>query len=584
MRLIPARLWALAALSGILQILPFPIAGPVPLWRSAICWFALLPLLYALLERNSAARPLSVLQSAALGYISGVIWYLGNCYWIYQTMNLYGGLAKPTSAGILILFCLYLGLYHALFGALIGAFRRLHLSRNQILLLAPIAWVAVELARARITGLPWDLLGITQIDNPLLARLAPTTGAYGLSFVIALVNSIWLLRLTLPDRRYTRPALTLAGVLVCVLYVVAVHRLPPIPESPVTATATLVQENLEVGAANTGPQLSTRDLLDSFSYLSRHPAPTFLAGIPELPGTPQVVLLHKFNSSEGPAQTQTQTWTPRTDLIVWPESPAPFQDNDPQFRAAISSLARASSASVIVGNIGIDRTNSNDTGDDNRGYHLYNSADFVTPDGSFDGRYDKIHLVPFGEYVPFKQLFFFAKNLLNEVGSFDAGQRREVFRSAGHTYGVFICYESIFADEVRQFELQGAQVLINISNDGWYGDTSAAWQHLNMVRMRAIENHRWILRSTNTGVTAAIDPRGHVTMAAPRHTRTSLHVPFGYERDITFYAAHGDLFAYLCALITALTLAASLRRRRQPVEPTTQPASGGVREASCSQQ
>src|SRR5271168_2027763 len=226
MRYIPARLWALAALSGVLQVLPFPIAGPVPLWRTAFCWFALLPLLFALLARDSEQRPISIRQAAALGYLSGCIWYLGNCYWIYQTMNLYGGLAKPTSAGILILFCLYLGLYHALFGALIGAFRRLPLGRNYILLLAPFAWVAVELARARITGLPWDLLGITQVDNALLTRLAPLTGAYGLSFVIALVNALWLMRFSLRERRYTRPALTLAGVLLCVLYVVGIHKLP----------------------------------------------------------------------------------------------------------------------------------------------------------------------------------------------------------------------------------------------------------------------------------------------------------------------------------------------------------------------
>jgi apolipoprotein N-acyltransferase len=566
MRYIPARLWALAALSGVLQVLPFPIAGPVPLWRTAFGWIALVPLLAALLGRDSEQRPLSILQSAALGYLSGFLWYLGNCYWIYQTMNLYGGLAKPTSAGILILFCLYLGLYHALFGALIGAFRRLPLGRNYILLLAPFVWVAVELARARITGLPWDLLGITQIDNALLTRLAPIAGAYGLSFVIALVNALWLMRFTLRERRYTRSTLSVAGVLLFILYVVGTQRLPRIPQARATATATLVQENLEVGAADTGPQFSTRELLNSFSYLSRYPAPSFLAGIPELPGTPEVVLLHKSNSPEG--TDQTQTWIPHSDLIVWPESPAPFQENDPQFRDAISTLALQSGASIIVGNIGIDRVPPGDRdADDNRGYRLYNSADFVTPDGTFAGRYDKMHLVPFGEYVPFKRFFFFAKNLLNEVGTFDPGRNREVFTTGGHTYGVFICYESVFADEIRQYELKGAEVLVNISNDGWYGDTSAAWQHLNMVRMRAIENHRWILRSTNTGVTAAIDPRGRVTMAAPRHRRTSLHVAFGYEHDITFYAAHGDLFAYLCALITTLAFAAGLlpRYRSEPV-------------------
>jgi apolipoprotein N-acyltransferase len=215
MRTIPARLWAFAALSGVLQVLPFPIAGPVPLWRTAFCWFALAPLLLALLGRSTTGNPISIRQAAALGYLSGCIWYLGNCYWIYQTMHLYGGLAEPTSAGILILFCLYLGLYHALFGALVGAFRRSGLSRDAVLLLTPVAWVAVELARARITGLPWDLLGIAQIDNPLLVRLAPVTGAYGLSFVIALVNALWLLRLPLRNRRSMRLALGLAGLLVC---------------------------------------------------------------------------------------------------------------------------------------------------------------------------------------------------------------------------------------------------------------------------------------------------------------------------------------------------------------------------------
>jgi apolipoprotein N-acyltransferase len=297
-------------------------------------------------------------------------------------------------------------------------------------------------------------------------------------------------------------------------------------------------------------------MLESFSYLSRYPASNFFMGIPELRGTPSVVLLRRNSAGESvdpsvPVETAT-------NLIVWPESPAPFEENDPRFRAAVSALARSAHAPVIVGNIGIDRTNANE-----RGYNLFNSASFIAPDGTFAGRYDKMHLVPFGEYVPFKELFFFAKNLLNEVGTFDAGQHRRVFETGGHSYGTFICYESIFADEVRQYADRGADVLVNISNDGWYGDTSAAWQHLNMVRMRAIENHRWVLRATNTGVTAAINPYGRVMAAAPRHVRTAIAVRFGYERDLTFYAVHGDLFAYACALITSVALGFSLMRRMQ---------------------
>jgi apolipoprotein N-acyltransferase len=253
---------------------------------------------------------------------------------------------------------------------------------------------------------------------------------------------------------------------------------------------------------------------------------------------------------------KASTPTP-TNLIVWPEAPAPFVENDPQFRSGMSSLARAAQAPVIVDNFGISRrsdpTNS-------AIYDHFNSASFITPDGNFAGRYDKMHLVPFGEYVPFKSILFFAGSLLAEAGNLSPGTHRTVFAFDGHHYGTFICYESTFADEVRLFVLKGADVLINISDDGWYGDTSAPWQHLDMVRMRAIENHRWVLRATNTGVTAAINPYGKVTTAAPRHIRTAIQVAFGYEHDITFYAAHGDIFAYACALITALAFGFSLRR------------------------
>ena len=195
---------------------------------------------------------------------------------------------------------------------------------------------------------------------------------------------------------------------------------------------------------------------------------------------------------------------------------------------------------------------------------LYNSASFIQSNGRLAGHYAKMHLVPFGEYVPFKRIFFFAGSLLEDAGNFSAGATRTLFRTGGHSFGTFICYESVFGDEIREFARDGADVLVNLSNDGWYGDTSAPWQHLNMVRMRAIENHRWVLRATNTGVTASIDPGGRVVAAAPRHVRTAIQAPFGYEHDLTFYTRHGDLFAWACVLLTLAMLLWGLR-----------PASGG---------
>jgi apolipoprotein N-acyltransferase len=204
-------------------------------------------------------------------------------------------------------------------------------------------------------------------------------------------------------------------------------------------------------------------------------------------------------------------------------------------------LTQRTGSPAVVGNIG--------TWQNGGTTEIFNSAEFVAPDGRFLGRYDKIHLVPFGEYVPYKGLIAFAGTLTQGVSSFSRGGLRKVFSSNGHAFGVFICYEAVFADEIRRFAKNGAQVFVNISDDGWYGDTSAPWQHFNMARMRAIENRRWLLRATNSGVTAAVDPLGRVTQSAPRHVLTSLAVGYGYRSEVTFYSRHGDVFAALCAAI-----------------------------------
>jgi len=317
------------------------------------------------------------------------------------------------------------------------------------------------------------------------------------------------------------------------------------PPAPVEATAVLLQQNLDVNQSNDwfGPEWDTHtaeyialSLKTCGPYFAGMPEPHPMAVIPECPVPPI-----------------------QPDLVAWPESPSPFREADPRFQRLMKELTRQTNSPAVVGNIGI-WPNGPIT-------EIFNSAEFVAPDGRFLGRYDKVHLVPFGEYVPYKGLISFAGTLTQGVGNFSRGGLRKVFSAKGHTFGVFICYEAVFADEIRHFAKNGAQVLVNISDDGWYGDTSAPWQHFNMARMRAIENRRWLVRATNSGVTAAVDPFGRVTQSAPRHVMTSLAVRYGYRSDVTFYTRYGDVFAKLCAIIaiaaTAWALRLTTRRREQ---------------------
>jgi apolipoprotein N-acyltransferase len=528
-RQIPASAWGLAILSGALQVLTFPSPGLY--W---LCWIALAPLIVAILRGyrpknteliDASGRELRPGASAGflLGYATGVLWYAGSCYWIYHVMHVYGGVGAAASVGILVLFCLYLGLYHGVFGWLLAmAARRGKHGIRRALLLAPFLWVAVELARARITGFPWDLLGTAQVNNLPLTRIATFTGVYGISFEIALINAAFAAAFVIPLRaRGAMLGSALGAALL--LEAGALFALRPAAHDHY---ATLVQSDIPI----LEPGEWTADYFDrTIVDLMRL----------SLPGAKT-----NAGAQSGPG------------LIVWPETPAPFYDTDPRFRDALSELARRANAYVLVGSVGV-RTMSQHAQAGAGGGNpvpvnattVMNSAALVGPNGEWVARYDKVHLVPFGEYVPFRALFAFAEKLTKEVGDFSRGTARRVLDLGQYKVGAFICYESVFSDEVRQFTKNGAQLLVNISNDGWFGESGAPGQHLNMARMRAIENQRWLLRATNTGITASIDPYGRVVARAPRGERVTLQAPYALISEVTFYAVHGDWFAYACAII-----------------------------------
>ena len=518
MRQIHSSAWLLAGLSSLLQVLIFPLPG-----LYVLSWVAFAPLIVALLR----ARPAGILevdgsvdlqaakpgQAFLLAYTSGVLWYAGTCYWIYDTMHQYGGLNKPLALLALFLFCLYLGLYHGLFGLLLSLTVGPGRDSRRALLAAPFLWVAVELSRTRVTGFPWNLLGTAQVDNISLSRITTWTGVYGVSFEILLVNVAVAAAFLVAKRK--RKVLLIASLTAAV--VLQAGRLVNAPAVAADHTALLVQENIPVDETWTRDnfQRTLHDLADLSVRAASNSAPGTAAG--------------------------------KLDLIVWPESPAPFFTSDPLFRHPVSQMARSVHSWVVTGAIGTTPAMQNGTSSS----QVFNSAALVSPSGDWTARYDKVHLVPFGEYLPFPKLFAFAGGLTKEVGEFQAGRSRAPLAARDKRLGVFICYESVFPGEVRQFANQGAQVLVNLSNDGWYGDSGAYAQHLNQTRMRAIENDRWILSATDTGVTASIDPYGRIAARLPRKERGALIAPYALTSVTTFYTRHGDWFAWLCAIISA---------------------------------
>ena len=529
MRQIHSSAWLLTLLSAVLQIIIFPLPGVY-----ILSWLALAPLIVALLRARPAGelevagslrlQPATPGQGFLLGYICGIVWYAGTCYWIFDTMRQFGGLNVPMALLVLFLFCCYLGLYHGFFGLLISLLARPRDDRRA-LVMAPFLWVAVELARTRITGFPWNLLGTAQVDNVALSRIASWTGVYGISFEIVLVN-VALASAFLIPRPKRGPMLVAAVAAAAVLQA---GQLVEAPAAHPDHAALLVQQNISVSADWT-PAYFQQTLGELTNLTVKSAANANL----------------------------------KIDLIVWPESPAPFFTNDARFRDTISGLGRATNTSFVVGAIGSDASHPNAEGP------LFNSAALVSPRGEWTARYDKIHLVPFGEYLPFPSLFSFAGGLTKEVGQFERGSSRLPLDAEGKPLGVFICYESVFPEEVRQFASNGAQVFVNISNDGWYGDSGAYAQHLNQTRMRAIENNRWILSATDTGVTASIDPWGHIVARIPRKERTALVAPYALTSVTTFYTRHGDWFAYGCAIISLGVLVACsfLEKRNKAKTPS----------------
>ncbi len=469
---------------------------------SLLAALALAPLLAALARESRHGRRF------LLGYLAGTVYWFGACYWIQGVLENHGGMGFWGSWGAFLLFALAKGLHMAVFALAAGVVIR----RFYAIPAVAAIWVAIEATHGPL-GFAWQTLGNAGINMSVPLRLAPYTGVYGVSFVFAMTGTALALVALRRDRR------ELAWLLALFL----LYLLPELPPAARgTERAVLIQPNLPETVRWTWQSLAKARV--EVGALSLQ---TALRG----DGTP-----------------------PR--LMVWPEVPAPLSfDEDREFREQATRLARAARSSFLFGVI----ASAPDGGP-------LNSAMLLGPSGEYLGRYDKINLVPFGEYVP--PFFGFVNAITREAGDFRPGKELKVFRADGRRIGAFICYEAVFPHFVRRFAAGGAEVLVNVSNDGWFGRSAARMQHLNIARMRAVENRRWLLRATNDGVTAAIDPAGRVMQRLAPYERDALDALFSFEAEKTLYTRLGDWFALVCAAGGVVALAAA-RRRKAAESPAT---------------
>lgn len=453
-------------------------------------------------------------RAFALGVTAGGVYFAGALYWIPGVLAQFGDL--PLVVGVLLtgLLVAFLALYPACW-AMIVAFL---LSRLGPIAwsIAPAVWVATELGRGYVFGgFPWVLLGYSQVTVLPVAQVASLTGVYGLSALLVAASTASTAALTATTRRAR--LISLAPVLGCVLIVV-VWGGGRLRESALTRQGHVLKVGLVQGNI---PQTEKWN--------------------PGLSGS--IFQTYLAMSREAAARG--------AQLLIWPESATPFNyEDDPPGHRAIQDLSRSTGAPILFGSEQEERTAG--------GIRYYNAAFLVDPSGRAVV-YRKIHLVPFGEYVPLRALLFFAKPLVQTVSDFSPGLEPVMMPIGDHRIATAICYEVIYPHLVTASVRMGAELLTTITNDAWYGPTSAPLQHFEQAAMRAIEQGRYLVRSANTGVSGIVDPYGRVLARSRLFERETIVGDVRLLREVTVYGRIGDAFAYACIALTLAAVGAAVR-------------------------
>jgi apolipoprotein N-acyltransferase len=498
----------LAAAGGLMLAAAFPNLELAPL-----AWIGLVPILLA-------ARGLGVRGAFAIGWVGGLVFYLGTVYWVAYTIVSYTAVPFPLAVAILVLMTSILALYHGAFVAGLAWFdaRRL----PTIWLAAPL-WVTLEWLRGWfIIGFPWAGLGYSQYRFHDLVQMAEVTGVYGVSAVLVLFNVVATAVVAEQGQRARRlvPALVVTSALVAGLPLVGRLRAAAVAaRAPAgSLTVALVQGNVAQDhkwdpAYQNETTTRYRDL--TLAAAGEHPA-----------------------------------------LVVWPETATPFffQEIGP-YRDDVLALAGDANAYLLFGSPAYRPASRG-------GFEELNRAYLVSAAGREVESYDKIQLVPFGEYVPFRRVLFFVDQIVHAIGTVVPGVTPTVFQMPGARFGVLICYEGIFPALTRRFVADGADFLVNVTNDAWYGRTSAPRQHLAHATFRAVENRVPLVRAANTGISAVIDPDGSIRWEGPLFEALWRVERIAWPGVHTFYTAWGDVFAYACVLASLAAFGSGAWRAR----------------------
>ena len=482
-------------LAGVLGFASFPTAD-----QGYLAWFAFTPLVLFVALCGGWRR------SFLGGFVAGAVQMGGLLIWVPAVMSKYGGVPRE---GAWVLYALLVAL-QATYPAAACAWTAFLISRRGegLLLTLPFAWVTLEYVESRFPfgGFPWLLAGYSQTGRLWIMQIADLAAVYGVSFLILCVNTsfAWYVLRRSRGLRALWP-LGATGLLVAIVAVYGRASLSRWVSVPGDHTVAMLQQNISVDESEAEM---------TWKYM------------------------------EGYAKMADRLPPGERDLLILPESPSPLSfQYDPDFRAMLCRLAGRFPMGIVFNNIAYEHYEG--------GVRYFNTAYVLDRQGAEVGRYDKIHLVPFGEYMPLKRLFFFVDVISKDVSDFHAGSKYTTVPLAGRQASMIICYEAVFPPLAREFVRRGAELLINLSNDGWYGDTAAPYQHLAMARWRAVENRRFLLRATNSGISAIIDPCGRVQARSRLLQEDICTGSFAFVAGQTVYSRYGDAFVFLCVIISS---------------------------------